>query len=176
MRCCEAWTPIEDCFDTSSFECVDFQRLSQIIANLTRESLEEREAEITNLPWTLTEKDTALARCRGGQRAWRNKKPVLSLSAVTDEEGHPLEMKMNLEQDFVSIGEPFSRHARKARGITSMKIFCDMFNKLSMTSVGPLIRLSLMTSLLLRKTRLLALTEFLRCLQVCWLPGLEVPL
>ena len=27
----------------------------------------------------------------GGQRAWRNKKPVLSPSAVTDEEGHPLE-------------------------------------------------------------------------------------
>ena len=91
MRCCEAWKPFEDCFDTSSFERVDFQRLSQIIANLTRETLEEREAEITNVPWTQTEKDTALARCRGGQLAWRNKKPVLSLSAVTDEEGHPLE-------------------------------------------------------------------------------------
>ena len=36
-------------------------------------------------------KDTASARCRSGQRAWRTKKPVLSLSAVTDEEGHPLE-------------------------------------------------------------------------------------
>ena len=36
-------------------------------------------------------KDTALARCRFGQRAWRDKKPVLSLSAVTDEEGHPLD-------------------------------------------------------------------------------------
>ena len=41
--------------------------------------------------WTQTEKYTASARCRGGQRAWRNNKPVLSLSAVTDEEGHPLE-------------------------------------------------------------------------------------
>ena len=41
MRCCEAWKPIEDCFDTSSFECVEFQRLSQIIANLTRETLAE---------------------------------------------------------------------------------------------------------------------------------------
>ena len=61
MRCCGAWWPIEDCFDTSSFECVDFQRLSQIIANLTRETLAEREAEITNLPWTQTEKDTASA-------------------------------------------------------------------------------------------------------------------
>ena len=77
MRCCEAWKPIENCFDTSSFECVDFQRFCHIIANLTRETLADREAEITNLPWTQTEKDTALARCRGGQRAWRNKKPVL---------------------------------------------------------------------------------------------------
>ena len=50
MRCCEAWKPIEDCFDTSSFECVDFQRLSQIIANLTRETLPEREAERA-IPW-----------------------------------------------------------------------------------------------------------------------------
>ena len=84
MRCCESWKPIEDCSDTSSFECVDFQRLSQIIANFTRETLAEREAEITNLPWTETEKDTASARCRGGQRAWRNNKLVLCLSAVTD--------------------------------------------------------------------------------------------
>ena len=58
MRCCEAWKPIEDCFDPISFESVDFQRLSQIIANLTRETLAEREAEITNLPWTQTEEDT----------------------------------------------------------------------------------------------------------------------
>ena len=37
------------------------------------------------------QKNSALARCRCGQRAWRNKKPVLSLSALTDEEAHPLE-------------------------------------------------------------------------------------
>ena len=54
MRCCEAWKPIEKCFDPISLECVDFQRLSQIIANLTRETLEEREAEITHLTWTQT--------------------------------------------------------------------------------------------------------------------------
>ena len=36
MRCCEAWKPVEDCFDTSPFECIDFQRPSQIIARLTR--------------------------------------------------------------------------------------------------------------------------------------------
>ena len=91
MRCCEAWRPIEDCFDTLSFECVDFQRLSHIFAGLTRENLATREAEVSSLPWTQTEKDIVLARRRSGQRAWRNKKPVLTLSAVTDEEGHPLE-------------------------------------------------------------------------------------
>ena len=78
---------------------MDFQKLSQIIANLTRETLAERETEITNLPWTQTEKDTAWARCKGGQRAWRNKKPSVLWK-----------MKMNQE--------PFSKHARKARDIT----------------------------------------------------------
>ena len=48
----------------------------------------------------------------------------------------PWKTKMNLEEDFVSIGEPFSKHAWKARDITSTKIFCDMSNKLLMTSVG----------------------------------------
>ena len=91
MRCSEAWKPLEDCFDTLSFECVDFQRLSQIIANLTRENLAEREAEVPPFPWTQTERDVALARCRNDQRAWRNKKLVLTLSVVTDEERHPLE-------------------------------------------------------------------------------------
>ena len=91
MRCCEAWKPVANCFDPMSFECADLQRLGQIIANVTRASLAERVAEIANLPWTQTEKDNALARCRIGQRAWRTKKPVLCLSAVTDEDGHPLE-------------------------------------------------------------------------------------
>ena len=80
-QCCEAWTPIEDCFDPISFERVDFHKLSQIIANLTRENLSERAAEITNLPWTKTEKDTAFGPdAEVDKRAWRNKKPVLSPS------------------------------------------------------------------------------------------------
>ena len=62
-------SPLEAWFDPISFECVDFHRISQIIANLTRENLAEREAEITNLPWTQKENDNAPARCRFGQRA-----------------------------------------------------------------------------------------------------------
>ena len=50
MRCREAGKPIGNCFEPISSECIDIQRLSQIIANLTRENLAEREAEITNLP------------------------------------------------------------------------------------------------------------------------------
>ena len=38
----------ENCSDPISFECVDVQRLSQIIANFTRQNLSEREAEIKN--------------------------------------------------------------------------------------------------------------------------------
>ena len=70
MRCCEAWEPVGTCFDPISFECTDFEGLSQIIASLTRESLAEREAETWNLPWTQTEKDNALAKCRLGLRAF----------------------------------------------------------------------------------------------------------
>ena len=91
MRCCEAWDPVGKCFDPTSFECIDFHRLRQIIASLTRENLAEREAEIGNLSWTQTEKDSALAKCRLGLRAWRAKKPMLCLHALTDEDGHPLE-------------------------------------------------------------------------------------
>ena len=50
MRCCEAWKPTEDCIDTFSFECIDFQRLSQIFASLTRENLGTRETEVSTLP------------------------------------------------------------------------------------------------------------------------------
>ena len=149
MRCCEAWKPVEDCFDTSSFECIDFQRHRQIIASLTRENLEAREAEVSTLPWTQTEKIL----CSGQMQEVDNVPgvtrnlcylPVLSrMKRAT-----PWRMKMNLEEDSANIGEPFSKHAWKARDITSTKIFCDMSNKLLMTSVGPLIRPSLMTSLL----------------------------
>ena len=104
MRCCEAWKPIEDCFDPISFECVDFQRLSQIIANLTRENLAEREAEITNLPWTQTEKDNALARCRVGQRAWRAQNPCFVSMLSLMKTVIPWNTKMNQEESFVSIG------------------------------------------------------------------------
>ena len=66
---------------------------------------------------------------------------------------------MNLVEDFVSIGGPFSMHARKARGTFTVNFFA-LFNKLQRTSIGLLIKLSLMTSLLPRRIRLLDLTEF----------------
>ena len=50
MRCCEVRKPIEDCFDTLSFECIDFQRLNNIFGSLTRENLETRETEVSTLP------------------------------------------------------------------------------------------------------------------------------
>ena len=74
MRCCEAWEPVGKCFEPISFECTDFQKLRDVIANPTRENLGEREAEIANLPGTQTQKDKALTRCRSGQRAWRAEK------------------------------------------------------------------------------------------------------
>ena len=91
MHCCEAWEPVGTCFDQCSFECIDFHGVSLIIASLTRKRIAVRETEIRILPWTQTEKENALAKCRLGLRAWRTKKPTLCLHAVTGEDGHLLE-------------------------------------------------------------------------------------
>ena len=92
MRCCAAWEPVGNRFVQCSCECVALHGLSQfIVASLTRERIAEREAAVLNLPWTQTEKDNALVKCRLSQRAWVSKKPMLCLHAVADEEGHPLE-------------------------------------------------------------------------------------
>ena len=34
MRCCEAWQPVEDCFDPISFECDDFQDSARSLRTL----------------------------------------------------------------------------------------------------------------------------------------------
>ena len=121
MRCCEAWEPVEKCFDPNSFECIDVHGLSQIIASLTRESLAERQAEIGDFPWTPTEKDNALAKCRLGFRAWRTKKPMLCLHAVTDEDGHPQENGRRLCEYWSTIFQVRNK---------------GTFRKFLMTSVG----------------------------------------
>ena len=71
----------------------------------------------------------------------------------------PWNTKMNQEEDFVSIGEPFSMHVWKATQITRT-IFCNMSNMLLMTSAALLIRRGSTNSLLWRKIRFLVLTEF----------------
>ena len=102
------------CFDPNPFECIDFHWLSQIIASLTRDSFAEREAEVGNLPWTQTETDSALAKCRLGLCAWCTKKPVLCLHAVAD--GHRLETKTSLAGGHANVGARYSKHAMKAKG------------------------------------------------------------
>ena len=148
MRCCEAWKPIEDCFDTLSFECIDFHRLNQIFASLARENLQAREADFSTLPWTQTEKYIALARCRSGQRAWRIKKPLLTLSAVTDEEGHPLENEDESGRRLCEYwGTIFQARQEGPRHHQHEEIL-RFVQQAPDASIGLLIRLSLMTSLL----------------------------
>ena len=151
MRCCEAWKPVEDCFDTLSFECIDFQRIIQIIAALLVKTL--RHVKLRSQPSLgRKQKKTLLWLDAGVDNVPGATRNLCSLSVLSQMKRTTLRrMKMNQEEDFVSIGEPFSKHAKKARDITNMKIFCDMFNKLLMTSVGLLIRLSLTTSLLKKK-------------------------
>ena len=72
----------------------------------------------------------------------------------------PWRMKMNLLDDFVSNGEPFSMHVRKALGTFTMRKFCALFSKLLRTSRGLLTKLSLMTFLPPKRTQPLDLTVF----------------
>ena len=76
-----------------------------------------------------------------------NKKPVLTLSAVTDEEGYPLENEDESGRRLCEYWGNIFQAREKGPSITNTKILCDMSNKLLMTSVGLLIKLSFMTSL-----------------------------
>ena len=129
-----------NCFEPITFECNEFQNLSQLIAKFTRENLAERDAEMANLPWTQTEKDKALARCRAGQRAWRAKKPVLCLNAVTDESCHFSEDEDEPGRRLCEYwGSVFPRPRQGALDITNTKMYCDMFRKFLVISAGPLV-------------------------------------
>ena len=161
MRCCEAWEPVGKCFDPVSFKCTDTRGLSQIIASLTLENLAEREAEIGNLFWTQTEKDNAVAKCRQGLRAWRAKRPLLCLHAVTDEDGHPLENEDESGRRLCDFfGVRLSKHAPKVQGITTTKIYLDMFKKLLTTSAGLSTKMNWTSSWPQRRNLLLVLIEF----------------
>ena len=81
MHCCATWEPVGQCFDQCSSECKDFHGLSHTGENCA----------VHSLPWTQTEKDHALAKCRLSLQAWVSEKPMLCLHAITNEEGHPLE-------------------------------------------------------------------------------------
>ena len=48
-------------------------------------------------------------------------KKVFCLNAITDENGHNWETKMNQEEDSVNTGVRFSKHVSRARSITNTK-------------------------------------------------------
>ena len=138
MQCCEAWELVWKCFHEHSFECIDFHGLIQIIASFTRERPSEREAEISHLHWTQREKDSALAMSRLGLRAWRSKKPMLFLHAVTENEDE--------SGRSAKYGARFSKHAPQARGTIAMRLSCDTSRKHLTTFALKLTRTSLMSS------------------------------
>ena len=128
MHCCEEWELVGKCFDQRSFECIDCNGLSLIIASLTRESLAEREAEVGNLPWT-----HALAKCRLGLRAWRSKKPMLCLHAVTDEDCHALENEDESGRRLCESWRTFLTRALTASGTNAMRLSYVTFRRLLTT-------------------------------------------
>ena len=147
MHCCEAWEPVGKCFDQRSFECIDFHGLSQIIVSLTRERNAEREEEICNVPWTQTEKDNALAKCRLGFRAWRSKKPMPCLYAVIDEDGHPLENEDESGRRLCEYWRTiFEARIDSERHTIAMIPSHVTFRRLLTTYVGKLTEMNLMNS------------------------------
>ena len=108
MRCCEAWEPVGQCFEPISFECTDFQKLCQIIANLTRENLTERVEEIANLPWTKTEKDKALPDADLDNELGVPRNPCYVSMLSLMKTATLWKTKTSPEEDFVNIGELFS--------------------------------------------------------------------
>ena len=72
VRCCETWGHVGQCFDNFTFQYAKFFALGQVIGGLTRGNSAEEEDVIYNLPWSQTEKDKALAKCRRRNRAWED--------------------------------------------------------------------------------------------------------
>ena len=109
MHCCAAWEPVGKCFDQCSVACIDFHGLSQIIVNLTRERIAEREAEI-----------------RKKTTPWRNADPVFVLGAprnrcsaftqLPKKTVTPQRMKTNLARGYAPVGVRFLRHVPRANG------------------------------------------------------------
>ena len=86
-------------------------------------------------------------------------------------------MRMNLEEDFVSIGEPFFKLARKVRDISSMMIFCGMFQQAPDDISWTIDQAEFDDPLALKKDSAPGPdSNSLRCLQMCWWLGFEVPL
>ena len=78
-RCCAAWEPVGRCFDSTTYECINFHALGQGIAILTRGIIAEREDAVHD--------GTRLKR----SRHWPSVGTVSVLDApVTDEECRPL--------------------------------------------------------------------------------------
>ena len=117
MPCCAAWEPVGRCFDQCSFECVDFHGLSQISASLTQDTIAEREAAIHDLPWTQTEKDNVLAKCRLSLRARSTKNRCSVSMQIRMTTVISLRMKTGQAGGYATSVARFLSHASKASGI-----------------------------------------------------------
>ena len=99
-------------FVSFTFECFKFHWLNQLINNLTRDSIDEREDAILNLSWIQTEKDKESIKFRQSQRARCVKKSRLTLHADTDEDGSSWKTLTNQVRDFVRTVLIYIRRVR----------------------------------------------------------------
>ena len=151
-------SPLEIVLSRSLFECIDFQRLSQIVANITRENLAGRGGN-NESPLDWDRKMQNWTTCLACQK---KKNRALSQSCHSQRLS-PLGKRRWIVKKALWILEfnsSFFKPALKARGITNTDISCGMFRKFLTTSMGPLIVPNLMNSLLWRKILHLTLMEF----------------
>ena len=128
MHCCEAWDPVGQCFDDTSFQCTNFHGRSHIVTSLARENIAEREA-VQNLPGLKLKFDNALAKCRLSLRSCISKKPMICLHAVTDEEGRLLEDEDESCTRLRTDGVTLLSHVSMTNDTTHMRPFSILCKK-----------------------------------------------
>ena len=140
MHCCETWEPVGNALINA------LSTPDHCEPHALKGSQKERQAEISNLPWTQTEKYTPwrsadLVFVPGAPRNQRLVFTLLPMRTVI-----LWKTKTNRAGDYVNIGPQSFRRALKAKGTFTVKTSCGTSRKLLTTHAGKLTETYLMNS------------------------------
>ena len=143
--------------------------LKTAFASFTRQKFQARVADVSTFFWTQTDRKTLLWLDVGVDNVPVATRNLCWFSVlVTAAEGHPLENRRWIRNKTLfwrtiyqaRVEGPKHHQHEDVLRFVQQAPFCGLCNRLLMISIGQLIRMSLMTSLLCWRTRLLVLTEF----------------